>query len=145
LNLCTADRPEVASLTQDFPKRGHIEEFFNTHQAMGWQRAGTLNLHIRYGRMSLALIAQAATHQLRQHLDETTAAWDAKHLAADLLAGMEADIPVRDDTIVVTYYNAPMSDQLRAHYEGMPARLAAEDIDPHIPWLYDLKLDFRFR
>jgi hypothetical protein len=143
--VCTADRPELATLTQDFPKRWHIEEFFNTHQAMGWQRAGTQNLHIRYGRMSLALIAQAATHQLRQHLDETTAAWDAKHLAADLLAGMEGDIRVRDDTIVVTYYNAPMSDQLRAHYEGMPARLAAENIDPHIPWLYDLKLDFRFR
>jgi hypothetical protein len=143
--VCTADRPEVACLTQDFPRRWHIEEFFNSHQAMGWQRAGTQNLHIRYGRMSLAMIAQAATCQLRQHLDETTAAWDAKHLAADLLAGMEGDVRVSDDTIVVTYYNAPLSDKLRARYEGTPDRLEAEGIDPHIPWLYNLKLDFRFR
>ena len=143
--VCTADRPEVASLTQDFPKRWHIEEFFNAYQAMGWQRAGTQNLHIRYGRMSLALIAQAATCQLRQHLDETTAAWDAKHLADNLLAGMEGDVRVCDETIVVTYYNAPQSDRLRGHYQRMPARLEAEGIDPRIPWLYNLKLDFRFR
>jgi len=143
--VCTADRPEVPTLTEAFPKRWHVEEFFNANQAMGWQRAGTQNLNIRYGRMSLALIAQAATHQLRKRLDETTAAWDAKHLAAEVLAGMEGDIRVRDDTILVTYYNAPRSEQLRAHYERMPARLAAEGIDPRIPWLYNLKLDFRFR
>jgi len=143
--VCTADRPEVPVLTKDFPQRWHVEEFFNSHQAMGWQRAGTQNLHIRYGRMSLALIAQAATCQLRQHLDKTTAAWDAKHLAGDLLAGMEGDVRVSHDTIVVTYYNAPLLDKLRARYEGTPDRLEAEGIDPHIPWLYNLKLDFRFR
>jgi len=97
-------------------------EHFTAYQAMGWRRAGTQNLHIRYGRMSLALIAQAATCQLRQHLDETTAAWDAKHLADNLLAGMEGDVRVCDETIVVTYYNAPQADRLRGHYQRMPAR-----------------------
>lgn len=143
--VCTTDRPEVETLTQDFPQRWHIEEFFNAYQAMGWRRAGTQNLHIRYGRMSLALIAQAATCQLRQQLDESTAAWDAKHLADNLLAGMEGDVRVRDGTIVVTYYNAPQADRLRARYEQMPARLEAEGIDPRVPWLYNLKLDFRFK
>lgn len=143
--VCTADGSEVDAITKDFPQRWHIEEFFNTYQAMGWQRAGTQNLHIRYGRMTLALIAQAATHMLRQRLDPTTAAWDAAHLAAEVLGGLEGDIRVRDDTILLTYYNAPRSDRLRAQYEQMPRRLAAEHIDPRIPWLYDLKLDFRFR
>ena len=47
------------------------------------------------------------------------------------------------DTIVVTYYNAPNRDLLASHYEDLPDRLAAENVDPHIPWLYGLQLDFR--
>ncbi len=35
--------------------------------------------------------------------------------------------------------------QLRAHYEGLPRRLASKSINPRIPWLYDFKLDFHFR
>ncbi len=53
--------------------------------------------------------------------------------------------PIADDTIVVTYYNAPNVERLRQHYEGLPAKLASEKIDPRIPWLYNFKLDFRFR
>ena len=49
------------------------------------------------------------------------------------------------ETIVVTYYNAPNVPLLREHYEGLPHRLEKEHIDPHIPWLYGFKLDFRFR
>lgn len=64
--LSTRDGQEVDDLTREFPKRWHIEEFFNAHQALGWQRAGTLNLNIRYGQMTLALVAQAAIHQFRK-------------------------------------------------------------------------------
>jgi hypothetical protein len=37
------------------------------------------------------------------------------------------------------------ADRLQERYAGIPARLEAEGIDPHVPWLYDLKLDFRFK
>lgn len=30
-------------------------------------------------------------------------------------------------------------------YEGLPARLCAEGLDPAVPWLYGYKLHFRFR
>lgn len=143
--VCTADRDEVDALCRDFPKRWHIEEFFRIHQALGWQKAGTQNGNIRYGRMSLALLAQASLHQLREHLDDETASWDAPHLAKDFLGALEGDIRVHDETIVVTYYNAPQGAQLREHYERLPQRLCGEGIDPRIPWLYDFKLDFRFR
>jgi hypothetical protein len=33
--LSMTDRDEVETLTEDFPKRWHVEEFFNTHQALG--------------------------------------------------------------------------------------------------------------
>ena len=66
-------------------------------------------------------------------------------MAKSLLGGLEGDLRVRDDTIVVTYYNAPAVGQLRQHYEGLPDRLESEHIDPHIPRLYGFKLDFRFR
>lgn len=143
--LSTSDRDEVETLTLDYPKRWHVEEFFNAHQALGWNRAGTLNLNIRYGQMTTALIAQAVLHQLRRRLGEPYSEWDASHLAKSLLAGLEGDVRVHEDTIVVTYYNAPNVGLLREHYEGLPDRLESEHVDPHIPWLYGFKLDFRFR
>jgi hypothetical protein len=143
--LCTAPREEVDALTLDFPRRWHVEEFFNAHQALGWKRAGTANLHIRYGQMTLALLAQAAIHQLRTRLGEPVGSWDANHLAKDFFRGLEGDVRVQEDTIIVTYYNAPNEAQLRAHYEHLPHQLRAENINPQVPWLYGFKLDFRFR
>jgi hypothetical protein len=143
--LATADREEVDALTLDFPQRWHIEEFFNLDQPLGWRRAGTLNLDIRYGQMTMALIAQALLHRLRLRLGAPISGWDANHVSKDLLQGLDGDVHVTGDTIVVTYYNAPNAEQWRRHYEGLPEKLAAEHIDPGVPWLYGFKLDFRFR
>ena len=143
--LSTADRDEVEALTRDFPDRWHIEEFFNAYQALGWKRAGTTNLNIRYGQMSMALIAQAAIHQLRSRLSEPYLRWDANQLAKHFFHRLEGDVRVTHGTIVVTYYNAPNADQLREHYENLPQKLDKEHVSPGVPWLYDYKLDFRFR
>jgi len=143
--LSTADGDEVEALTRYYPERWHVEEFFNAHQALGWDRAGTMNLNIRYGQMTMALIAQAALHRLRRRLGAPHSQWDAGHLARSLLAGLEGDVRVSGNKIVVTYYNAPNVEQLRRHYEDLPAKLATEQIDPQIPWLYGYELDFRFR
>jgi len=143
--LCTTDRDEVDALTLDFPKRWHVEEFFNANQALGWKRAGTLNLNIRYGQMTMALLAQAVIHQLRTRLGEPVRSWDANHLAKDFFCRLDGDVRVDEDTIVVTYYNAPNESQLREHYENLPHKLREENIDPRVPWLYGFKLDFRFR
>jgi len=142
--LSTTDCAEVDTLTRDFPQRWHVEEFFNAHQALGWKRSGTLNLNIRYGQMTMALIAQAVLHQLRERLGEPYCTWDADHLSKDLLFALEGDVRVKDDTILVTYYNAPNADHLRAHYEDLPNQLSAQNIAPEIPWLYGYKLNFRF-
>ncbi len=141
----TTDRNAVDSLTRDYPKRWHAEEFFNFHQALGWKRAGTMNQNIRYGQMTMTLLAQAAIHQLRCRLGDTCSRWDAQHLANAMFRGLDGDIRVLDDTIVVTYYNAPDANLLRRHYECLPAKLQAENVEPRIPWLYDFKLDFRFK
>lgn len=143
--LGTADRDELDDLTREYPRRWHVEEFFNAHQALGWDRAGTLNLNIRYGQMTLALVGQAALHQLRSRLGEPFASWDAEHLAKSLFRALDGDLRVSHDTLLVTYYNAPDADRLRASYEHLPELLAAEGVDPRIPWLYGFKLDFRFR
>jgi Transposase DDE domain len=143
--LSTRDGDEVEELVSDFPKRWHLEEFFNAHQALGWNRAGTCNLNIRYGQMTMALVAQAAIDQLRKRLVPPTTSWDATHMATAYLAGLEGDVRVRDNTIQVTYYNATDVDKLRSHYENLPAKLRAEKIDPRVPWLYGFELDFCFR
>lgn len=142
---CTAARAEVAALTGAFPDRWHIEEFYRFDQALGWQRAGTLNLHIRLGQMTLALLAQTLIHQLRQRLGAPFHQWEAVHLARDLFSGLEGDVRVHDDTILVTYYNAPQAAQWKAHFEQLPQRLQKEGVDPRVPWLYGFRLDFRFK
>ena len=143
--LCTTRRAEVPVLTHDYPSRWHVEEFFKFNQALGWHRTGTLNLNVRYGHMSLALIAQAAIHQLRQRLGKPFAQWDATHLAQQLFNGLEGDVQVVGDTILVTYYNAPNVELLRSHYENLPEKLQQQGVSPKIPWLFDYKLDFRFK
>jgi hypothetical protein len=143
--LGTRDGDEVEELAGDFPKRWHVEEFFNAHQALGWNRAGTCNLNIRYGQMTMALVAQAAIDQLRKRLAPPTTNWDAKHMATAYFAALEGDVRVNENTIIVTYYNAPDAEKLREYYEHLPAKLRAEKIDPRVPWLYGFELDFRFR
>jgi len=143
--LSTHQDDALHSLIEQYPKRWHLEEFYNANQALGWNRAGTLNLNIRYGHMTMALIAQAAIHQLRQRLNLPVAQWDAAHLAKDFFRGLDGDIRVDNDTIIVTYYNAPQAEHLRAHYENLPEKLAKEKVQTCVPWLYNFKLDFRFR
>ena len=113
--LCTSDRDELEAMTEDYPDRWHIEPFFKNYQDLGWKVAGTRNLHIRFGKMTLALAAQAACAMLRERLGPPHQSWDAAHLARDLFGGLDGDIRVCDDTIVVTYYNAPNRHRLRKH------------------------------
>ena len=142
---CTRARAEVAALTLDFPDRWHIEEFYRFEQALGWKRAGTLNLNVRLGQMTMALTAQAVIHQLRQRLGAPFNQWDSVHLAQDLFSGLEGDLRVHGDTVLVTYYNAPQARQWKEHFENLPQRLQNEGVDPRVPWLYNFKLDFRFK
>jgi hypothetical protein len=143
--LSTDDRDEVQALTDEFPKRWHVEEFFNASQALGWKRSGTMNLNIRYGQMTMALMAQTVIHGLRSRLGKPYCNWDATHLAKDLFFALDGDVRIIKDRIVVTYYNAPNAERLKAYYMDLPKKLAAENIDPRVPWLYNYKLDFCFR
>ena len=143
--LSTSNRDELDQLCKDYPERWRVEEFFNAYQAMGWNRAGTLNLHIRYAQLTMALIAQAVVHQLRQRLGRPYRQWEASHLGKHLFQGLDGDVRVVDDTILVTFYKAPNAQRLREHYENLPEKLMHDNVDPHVPWRYDYKLDFRFK
>jgi len=143
--LCTSNRNEVEDLSLNYPERWHIEEFFKNKQALGWNRAGTMNMNIQYGKMTMALLAQAAISMMRQRIGPPIAEWDAEHMARDLFLGLEGDIRVKHDTVIVTYYNAPNPELMKSHYENLPDKLTSEGIRPTIPWLYDFKLDFRFK
>jgi len=143
--LSTCDRDAINALTLEYPKRWHAEEFFNRSQDLGWKKAGTMNLNVRYAQMTAALVAQAACCQLRTRLGEETHNWNAKHFADAIFRGLDGDIRVSGDTILVTYYNAqPLAENARK-FRNTPAQLEAEGIDPRIPWLYNFKLDFRFK
>jgi len=68
--LTISDKPATLLLGEKYLERWSIEEFFNFDGAMGFDRASTFNLNIRYGKMALALVAQAATYELRKKLPE---------------------------------------------------------------------------
>jgi hypothetical protein len=143
--LAISDKPAHELLSEKYQERWSIEEFFNFDGAIGFDRASTFNLNIRYGKMSLALLAQAANYQLRQKLPSPYNQWNSIHLADALFNKIDGDIRAVDDTIIVTCYNVPNELKLSQHYQNLPKRLMDEGIDPRIPWLYDFKLDFRFR
>lgn len=135
----------LVRLVADFPDRWHIEEFFCHEAALGWQRAGTHTLNIRFNQMALALEAQAALFQLRQRLPAPARAWSAPQLAAHLFSTLCGDLHVQRDTLVVTLYDAPFNPALAQYYQQLPEILTREGVDPRIPWLCNFKLRFRFR
>ena len=143
--VATNNSERVHQLTAQFPKRWHVEEFFNLEQELGWRRSGTLNLNIRYARASFALVAQAALYQLRDRLGIPFDQYTAEHFSQDLFQRLDGDLRVDKDTIIVTYYNAPNAEPLKYHYENLPEKLQKKGVDPRVPWLYNFKLDFRFR
>jgi hypothetical protein len=143
--ISTAKEKILQLLTEDYCQRWNIEEFFNFEGDLGWNRASTMNLNVRYGKMSLALIAQSAIYQLRQKLPPPYKQWSAMTMADNIFRGIDGDIRVHDDTILATLYNVPNNLNLAQHYSNLPSKLIAEGIDPRIPWLYGLKLDFSFK
>ncbi len=113
---------------------------------------GQPNAPCRYAKHAHSLrpddddpFGQASIHQLRQRLADPEYQWNAKHLAKEIFCGLDGGLRVQGDTVVVTYYNTPNAAMLREHFEGLSGRLASEGVSPEIPWLYNLKLDFRFK
>lgn len=142
--ITTSKRDAKKLICEDYDKRWSVEEFFKFENEMGIKRASTLNLNIRYGKLALAMIAQGATYQLRRKMPAPYKNWDAKHLSTDILAWSDGDVKVKDDTIIVTFYGKPNHIN-EEDYMNLPEILKREKIDPKIPWLYDFKLDFRFK
>ncbi len=68
--LTLSSKPAIELLSETYRERWSTEDFFNFDGAMGFDRASTFNLNIRYGKMSLALLAQAATYELRKKLPD---------------------------------------------------------------------------
>jgi len=143
--MTLSDKPATTLLSEKYGERWSIEDFFNFDGAMGFDRASTFNLNVRYGKMSLALLAQAATYQLRRKLPKPFDRWNAEHLADAIFNNIDGDIRVKDDTIIVTCYNTPEEFNLHQNYTNLPKRLLSEGVDPKIPWLFDFKLDFKFK
>jgi hypothetical protein len=141
----TSPLPADDLMTVAYPGRWNIEEFFNTESALGWKRAATLNLNIRLGKLSMGMMAQALIYQLRQKLPADMRNWTVESLAERLFSSMDGDIRVKDDTIIITYYNAPIDDNFKEQYKNLPRKLEAEGLDSRVPWLYNFKVNFRFK
>jgi hypothetical protein len=143
--LTTSSEDALSLLCKIYSERWSIEEFFNFEGDMGWNRPSTFNLNIRYGKGSLALMAQAAAYKLRQKLPGPYRNWTAASLANKALTNMEGDVRVCGDTIIVTYYRDHEPLHLKEAYTNISTQLENEGISPKIPWLMDYKLEFRFK
>jgi len=142
--VTTSEADATELITRNYDRRWSIENFFNFENKMGLNRASTLNLNIRYAKLALDMMGQAATYGLRTKLKGPYQTWNAEHLGREMLAWADGDIRVKEDTIIVTFYGA--CEHLDTNqYTNLPGILQAEGIDPRIPWLYNFKLDFRFK
>ena len=56
-----------------------------------------MNINIRYGHMTMALLAQTVIHQFRERLGAPFATWDAKHLSSEVFRGLVGDLRVREN------------------------------------------------
>jgi len=135
----------VGMLTKEFPTRWTIEEYFRYEGSLGWNKALTQNLNIRYSKMTLSLISQCLINRLRQKLSEEYRQFEAKHLSDEIFHKFNGDLRIKDDKIIVTYYGVPEKLGLKKHYENLPQKLENENINPKVPWLYEYKVDFRFK
>lgn len=143
--LTTSTKNAVELISSNYPKRWTIEKFFNFEETHGWSRASTHNLNIKYGKQTLALIAQAATHQLKKKLPNQYSQWTAKSLADNVLTNLDGDIRVEKNKIIVTFYGDHKKLNLRNHYSDISNQLKSEGINPKIPWLFDYELEYRFK
>lgn len=143
--IATDKHLDCRHISQVYPERWSIEEFFNFEGDMAWNRASTLNLNIRFARQSAALIAQAACFELRQILPKPYRSWTAKHLAQTIFLGFDGDVRVHKDIIIITFYNVPKYLGLHKHFENLPNKLKQQGIDPKVPWLFGFMVDFRFK
>jgi hypothetical protein len=141
--LTNSNKSAVSLLSENFPKRWTIENFFNFEQSHGWANASTMNLNIKNGKQTLALIGQAATHQLKNKLPRDYKNWTTKSLADNLLTNLDGDIRVKKNKIIVTYYGDQKKLELAKHYSNISKQLTQEEFSPKIPWLLDL--EFRFK
>lgn len=142
--ITTSDKTAKELACSIYDTRWKVEDFFRFENEMGIKRASTHNLNIRYGKLALSMLAQGATYQLRRKLTEPYERWDAKHLATEILAWCDGDIRVQNDTIIVTLYGKPKHLNEK-DYINLPDILMSEGLKPEIPWLYNFKLDFRFK
>lgn len=142
--LTTSTKDAKTLLCDNYDERWSVEEFFRFENDMNLNRASTMNLNIRYGNLAMAMLAQAATYELRKNLTGVYKKWNAKHLANEVLAWNDGDVRVKNDTIIVTFYGSSEYIKKEA-FVNLPDKLMQNGIDPHIPWLYNFKLDFRFK
>lgn len=142
--ITTSKQDAKQLICNNYDKRWSVEEFFRFENDMGMNRASTLNLNVRYGKLALAMIAQAAIYQLRNRLKEDYRKWDARHLSNEVLAWADGDIRAKGDTIFITFYGKPTHLNTQ-NYINLPGKLTAEGLNPKIPWLFDYKIDFRFK
>lgn len=77
-------------------------------------------------------------------LDEDYREWNAGHLSNEVLAWSDGDLNVKGDTIIATFYGAS-KHICQSDYINLPKILERQGISPKIPWLYNFKLDFRFK
>jgi len=122
--LTTSDKLPEELMAEYYPERWTIESFFKNEGSLRFDSASTLNLNVKFGEMNIALLAQAGLYQFRQKLPAPFNSWDAEHLADSMFRGIDGDIRVKGDTIVVTCYNVPKQYNItQIYHKDLPPKV----------------------
>ena len=127
--LATRDGNEVEELTDEFPKRWHVEEFFNAHQALGWNRGRDLQSQHSLRPDDDGLARSGGDRSASQTACPAHDELGREAHGHGLLRGVWRETcgsltVIRFSSHIIML---PMLTSCRAHYENLPAKLRGRE------------------
>jgi hypothetical protein len=143
--LITAEQTmesEIALPT--YTKRWRIEGFFNENAFLGINHLPSLNLNAIQTMLSFRLVAYHVLDNFRNDLGTDYAYKTPETIYREFINGVQGRIELKNDTIIVHVYNFKHAHAVASIMNNLEDKLLKANVDPHIPWLGNRRLAFRF-
>jgi len=127
-----------------YTKRWRIEGFFNENAFLGINHLPSLNLNAIQTMLSFRLVAYHVLDNFRSDLGAEYAHKTPETIYREFINGVQGRIEQKDDIIIVHVYNFKHEHAVASIMNNLEDKLLKARVDPHIPWLGNRRLAFRF-
>ena len=134
--------PEIAMPT--YTKRWRIENFFKDNRHLGIDHLPSMGLDVIQTVLSLRLLAFHAMDNFRHDLGSGYSRKTPESIYRELVDGVQGRVQLHRDVIRINIYGFEHETAAAAILTNLDAKLAKANVDPHIPWLGNRRIEFRF-